>query len=377
MKHIIIIILITFFLSCENKNINLIRLNTNIPDVIPFIEEFNNSNNEIQILINSAFTKEECDIIIFRGHPQNSPYKTTDLSHLFDTEIQKKMFYDNLLNNVTEQSGEIRLLPISFDLSGLIYFKTDKNISSVIKIEDFLEDSESIFSPYWNKDFMIWYYLTYLPNFNIEDKYIDKKKLLSTTNTIKKYSITKNWDVDQFNKKYMHLSPELLVNQKTIDYYFYNLSNYIRYKNKKNISFSLLSSNGNIMTNDIITYIGVNEASKNKKNAEHIISWIFNKKNQSMIIENNFTRPELSTLFNGELSALKEVTEEILPKYYPTLKFLLPRNEVILPPQDLPRLWDSLKEQVLIPTIEQNKNSDNLIDNYEKYYNDWSKKHNK
>ncbi|MGL1890443.1 MAG: hypothetical protein OCD02_02400 [Spirochaetaceae bacterium] len=383
MKQLFTLTLLLLLLSCNKEKLTILTLNTNLPEVVPFIEEFNRQNRNIKILLESTLDSEkQGDLVIFKGDKSGSPYKTLNIQHMLNKQINSNLFYVDLLESTMNSDGSIDLLPLTFDVSGLIYNKINFQHERSIKVENFIDDHNLKFSPYWDTRFIIWYYLANLPNFDSQNSYFDnqifKNTILKTNNFLSER--TDDWNEDIFNNKYLHLSPELLLNTSKIDYYYLTFCEYIKLNTtESNIMFSFLSTNDLILTNDFLTYIGITKQSKNKKKAEDVLTWMFNEKNQENFIKANSNRSATTNLLNGELSTLKNITINILPKYYPGLKKLIPQIDIFTVPKNLPPLWNSLKDEVFIPLLKESKSKLNM--NWQKKYDDlyeeWSKKHNK
>ncbi len=377
--------LISFILiiSCSNDGLKVVTLNSTLPEIVPFVEEFNKNNDDIKIILKLNVNETDCDLFIFRGQPEYNSYDPLNVKHLFNDKIKRESFYTDILNSVIDNKGDIFLLPLTFDLPGLIYNRDNIIHTMNIDSEDFMSNKKMIFSPFWDNNFILWYYLTSVPNFILQDSYLDSEEFIKSANNINSllYKRDDKWDETQFNKKYMHLSPEILIKQSIIDYYFYHLSDYIALNPESNrqLSFSSLSRNSLITIIDEMTYVGINKNSKNIKEAEEVLTWMFQDKNQTEFIRRNYTESGLYKMFNGELSTLKTVTRNTLPTYYPRLNELIPNSEMITTPSNLPKLWDSLKLEAFMPIFRDIKTfpEDTWTKKYFKYYKDWSKKHNK
>lgn len=377
--------LISFVLliSCSNEGLKVVTLSSTLPEIVPFVEDFNKNNNKIKIVLKIGLTETNSDLFIFRGQADNSPYVPENITHLFNKNIKKDSFYTDILSSVIDNKGNIFLLPLTYDLPGIIYNKENIRHTMNIDIEEFISNKNMIFSPFWDNNFILLYYLTSLPNFSLQDSYLDSEELINTANNINSLLSKRDdkWNETLFNKKYLHLSPELLIKQSIIDYYFYYLSDYIALypSSSDQISFSALSRNSLITAIDDITFVGINRNSKNKKASEEVLTWMFQDKNQSEFIKNNFNESGLYKLFNGELSTLITVTKKTLPTYYPRLNGLILNEEMITVPSNLPKLWDSLKLEAFMPIFRDIKTlpEESWTKKYLEYYNDWSKKHNK
>lgn len=383
MKQIFTLIILITLTSCSFNKQEVLTLSTDLPEILPLIEQFNKENSDINIIIQSEMTKKDSDIIIFKGQPQDSPSKTKDLKYLLSQSLANEDFYGDILKYTKTQNDTMELLPLTFDIPGLMYNKNRFNHERVIRLEDFIDNKTIKFSPFWEEDFIIWYYLSKLPSFEKESNYMDYAVFYSTAKKINNMLIDNNdkWDEELFNNKYMHLSPELLIESDIIEYYFINFSDYIKINNKyrKDIAFSFLSTNDLIIASETLTYIGIISESNNKKAAEKVIVWILNKKNQNSYIANNIKDSGLSDLFLGQLSTLTSVSSELIPYHYPKLAPFIPDSNKITIPYNLPPLWQSLKKQVFVPAFLETKNlsEDQWLAKYNNLYKEWLKKHKK
>lgn len=382
MKHFFWIFLITIITSCSINDKTILTLSTDMPEVIPLVEQFNKENSSINIILQSDFSRN-CDIVIFKGQPKGSPYKTTELSHLFNDRLDINDFYTDIIKYSRNEEGSLNLIPISFDIPGLMYNTKRFNHNRTIPLEKLVNDKTIKFSPFWEEKFIIWYFLTKMPSFQKENDYLDSAVFNSTAQSINHMLKNNNdkWDENLFNKKYMHLSPVLLIESDIIEYYFINFSDYIRInnKNRADIGFSFLSSNDLVVTSDKLTYIGIHSDSSNKKKAEDVLCWILNKKNQNSYITSNIKDSGMFELFAGELSTMTTVSSELIPYHYQKLAPFIPASSSITIPFNLPPLWESLKDQVFIPAFLETQNTpDNQWkEKYNTLYIEWLKKHKK
>ncbi|OQY38770.1 MAG: hypothetical protein B6229_05135 [Spirochaetaceae bacterium 4572_7] len=323
MKQIILIITVFTILSCTPQKRVILTLKTDLPEILPLIEDFNKENKSIKIQVEVGLDESEGDIVIFRGQPTSSPYKTSNIESIFSNRLKKDSFYKDILKTTDRIDGTRVLLPLSFDLSGVMYNNKQFNNLRVIKIEDFISDQTIRFSPFWNNEFNLWYYLSNIPSFDKDKQYLDSQLFSEVSNRVKNMVSEENdrWDEAEFNKIYMHLSPEFLINSNMIEYYFVKFSYYVNMKidYKKNIDFSFLSSNDLLIANDSLTYIGLTESSKYKKQGMTLLTWLFQPTNQNKYMTNNIQKSGLDNLFLNQLSSLIEVTEKDIPKHYPKL----------------------------------------------------------
>ena len=78
----------------------------------------------------------------------------------------------------------------------------------------------------------------------------------------------------------------------------------------------------------------------------------------------------------GGFSALRDVTEHILPVYYNHLLTNLPPAQMLEVPQKLPARWDSYRSLVVIPYIQALVTSQNAasVQSLQDYEKEWRKK---
>lgn len=380
MKQLTIICLLILIFSCDNKSLNIVNLNTDLPEIVPLIDAFNSSHTSLKIIINNS---KESDIFIYRGQKNNLPLQGKDISYLFDKKLNKNIFYSEILEDSINTDGSCYVLPLTFNIEGLIYNKNNLSNNKNIEIETFIKDEDIKFSPFWDQEFIRWFYLSNIPQFSIDKFFFDEEVFNDSANLISKMNlkIKDSWDLDLFNEKYMHLSPERLIEKSYIDYYFYNISDYIKLDRQyyPNIKFSILTTNGLIPIKDEMIFVGINNQSKKTKDNDKILSWIFNNVNQTNFIESYQKQNNKKNLFIDELSTLKKITTDVIPSFYPELEGLIPKTDILTTPTDLPILWNSLKPEVFLPIFKDIQlTPENLWGKkYMEYYNDWSKKHNK
>lgn len=367
-------------LSCNSTGPKVIVIKSDLPQILPLIEEFNKNNDSLKAVIDFNKSSTNWDLIIFKGQNSYSG-EVQDLTNYINS-IDEKVFYRDLLLS-SKKDNTIPYLPLSFDVSGLIYKKDRYQNKRIIKIEDFIEDKTLKFSPYWDSNFLIWYYLSHIPSFKKDNKYFDDIVFHNAAQKAKGMltNSRETWDEDLFNKKYMHLSPWVLLTSDTIEYYFMDFSDFIDsdYERKNEIGFSFLSSNDLVTANEDITYIGLKKGSKNQKEAYDFFNWIFKSSNQNLYIENNIKESGQSKLFLGELSSIVDVSQNLLPHHYPKQAIFIPQKEIVTSPRDIPQLWETLKEEVFIPLFMATRTQDvekwkELHDNL---YTQWLKKYKK
>ncbi len=378
MKKAAALFLLFLLLSCKNSSTSIIYIYSELPETSTIINVFNKNNERIKVTLTTEIN--ESDLVIYRGQYKDPPIETLDLKKMFNTKIDRTLFYTDLIDSIYTNEG-IKFIPLSFNIPGIVYSRSQKNISNIIKIEDFVNE-DSVFSPFWNEEFILWYFLSNFPELKLDERLINEEdftKIKSMINRV--YESKKQWNEEEFNKKYLHLSPIYLLKNNFIDYYYLTLREYnnLNKEEKKILNFSALENNGLIIANDYITYVGIRKNSKQVPLAENFITWIFNKENQEKIIADAKSDVNSPLMFLGELSTLKEVSQYTIPDFFKYSYQLIPNPEMITSSGNYPELWESLRKNVLLPLFKnlKNQNYQQWRNSQEEYYIDWAKKHNK
>jgi hypothetical protein len=126
-----------------------------------------------------------------------------------------------------------------------------------------------------------------------------------------------------------------------------------------------------------MVYYGIHRNSRARKAAEAFTQWFFREETQRLILEagkNNRLNETRFGIANG-FSALRTVTEQIFPQFYPALLGRMPPESFLSPPNILPRNWNSLKEQVILPYLHDRIRSTkrNNIRSLDRRLTDWSR----
>ena len=81
--------------------------------------------------------------------------------------------------------------------------------------------------------------------------------------------------------------------------------------------------------------------------------WFFTTETQRMLLEERRSKRlnEASFGIAGGLSAMRTVTEQVFPQFYPDLIGHLPGESFLSAGNILPRNWMSIKERVVVPYL--------------------------
>ena len=142
-----------------------------------------------------------------------------------------------------------------------------------------------------------------------------------------------------------------------------------------NIDYRWICNNSIMPIEDSFTMMGIYKNCKNQVGASEFISWFFQSENQQDILERKNQLKLETELFgiSGGFSAVRDVTEHILPIYYTQLLSNLPPAQMISVSQKLPARWDSYKSLVVEPYL-RDSIIEPTVQPVSEYEKEWHKK---
>jgi hypothetical protein len=122
---------------------------------------------------------------------------------------------------------------------------------------------------------------------------------------------------------------------------------------RSRLEFRYFGDSGKLAVRDDIIYAGVLRKGSGKNAAEGFLRWFFKAQNQAALLERSRTLRISESAFGvaGGFSALAEVTEKILPKYYPDLAGKVPPSAAVRPPGTMPPNWYRIKKELVLPWL--------------------------
>ncbi|MBR4790795.1 MAG: extracellular solute-binding protein [Treponema sp.] len=398
-----------FFFSCREESQERIVIWTSCAEFAQYTELFNSthpgSNAVIVYKENPAQelppAKDELppDIVIgswLRTDKTHKQFKSLD--YLFDRQtISSSMFYTQLLD-----AGKVRknqyLLPVSFNLPAVIFadsnsdFITENYTLTLDQIkaaglsynEKDKKDSFSRigFLPSANDDFL---YLTtklYGVDFREEKGQITWSDL-RLRNAV---SYDRDWinntngsaqDEQDFAYKYLFMPDYRQVTSgRTLLAYTTSNKMFGYMKGQElNIDYRWIKGDGFIPIEDSFLMTGIYAKARNEQGATEFISWFFDSENQKAILERKIEMELNNEMFGiaDGFSALRDITEHILPIYYNQLLTNLPPAQLLRVPQKLPARWDSYKSVVVEPYLNAAITTDEKV-SISDYEAEWRKK---
>lgn len=372
---------------------------TDRPEFALYAESFNAAQDEYKIEFYymeapgqrlSAFPRtaqETPDIVIgnrLKSATIRTLFKPLD-SFFAKNKIAKSTFYPRLLNLGTIEEQQY-LLPVAFNIPALVFTRANaqllsnpftigfdeiKTLSKTYNVERNGIYSRMGFSPIWNDEFL--YVSTALFNAAFREAEIgvvsaqseiagnvmwNAEALDEAIAALRSWTQEVNTSIqaeDDFVFKYFYEpSAKLAMSGRILFTYMDSASLFtLRQEQRSNLDFRWIAENNTIPVSEDTVYYGIHKRGKAKKAADAFTEWFFQAETQHRLLETSKKQRMNETYFgisNG-FSAIRTVTEQIFPLFYPSLLGHMPPSAFLSPPNILPQNWSSLKAQVIIPYL--------------------------
>ncbi|GMO49151.1 MAG: extracellular solute-binding protein [Termitinemataceae bacterium] len=382
---------------------------TDRPEFAFYAQAFNLSQNDFKIelkqfddLSSRLITSKERPDIVVGSWLKSS--KTISRFRPLDKIMRKNSgLKDNLylpLLNLGKNGRKQYLLPVSFDLPLIIFSETNSSLINdqfVIDIEDVKTLGASYnkiengvaqrigFSPLWNPDFLFETARIFGASFKESDTVQwDQDALNKSIVFLKDWVTNVNGGVqvedDFFYKYFFNPSEELITQGRILFAYMRSSDFFTKTKSNLNIDFRLLASG---MSNTKIipiyegaVYYGIDKKSRADNACEAFTLWFFKDDTQEALLKQSQALHIHDTSFgiaNG-YSAMRSVTENIFPRFYPELLGHMKEQEYLMPAQIKPLHWVEMKERVIIPYLKNICKTNNAdMQTLESEIEDWAR----
>ncbi|MDR2782892.1 MAG: hypothetical protein LBB48_03470 [Treponema sp.] len=366
-------------LSCVEPE--KVPLWTDVPEFALYGEAFNASQSKYKVETcyfeltakKLTSTVEQPDVVVGRW------LKSTSTRHLFkpldwllkDNSLDGAFFYPRLLE-LGVIDNEQYLLPVSFNIPALV-FARDNGALTINHFTISLEEAKKLgkaynvinkgaytrigFSPDWDDEFLL------VSAALLNADFREGPPLTWNTEALEKaLEYDKAWireangsiqTVDDFTFKYFVEPSVKLIGQGRILFSYMNSSEIftLDYDQQSNLDFRWLAEKERIPLSEDTVYYGLFQQGSHGKGAEAFTKWFFQPETQRLLLENNKKLQLNTILFGiaGGFSAMRNVTEEVFPRFYPGLLGHMPPASFLSPPNILPQDWLVVKERVVLP----------------------------
>ncbi|MDR2448317.1 MAG: ABC transporter substrate-binding protein [Treponema sp.] len=370
-------------LSCMEPE--RVTLWTDIPEFVLYSEVFNASQTKYKVETHYfeltakklTSTVEQPDIVVGRWLKSASTrrlFKPLDWI-LKDNSLDGSLFYPKLLE-LGVVDDEQYLLPVSFNIPAFVFARDNSALMTnhfTISLEEAKELGKAYnvinrgaytkigFSPNWDDDFLFISAALLNTDFREGDPLSWNADALERALEYDKAWINEANSsiqaVDDFTFKYFFEPPVKLIGQGRILFSYMNSSEIftLDYDQQSNLDFRWLAEEEHIPLSEDTVYYGLYQQGRLGKGAETFTKWFFQTETQRLLLENNKNLQLNSILFGiaSGFSAIRNVTEEVFPRFYPSLLGHMPPDAFLSPPNILPQNWLAVKKRVILPYMHE------------------------
>ena len=320
------------------------------------------------------------------------------LDGLFQQDrLSMEAFYQRLLD-LGNIDGKQYLLPVSFNIPALVFARDRgellsnpftagleeiKALGKAFNVETGGVYSRMGFSPAWDDDFLFVSAALFGASFR-EDSPLDwdKEALERALAYIEAWINEANTGIqaeDDFTFKYFYDPPSKLAINGRILFFYMSSSDFftLPQERRASLDFRWIAGEETIPLSEDMVYLGIYRHTRAKKAAEAFTRWFFREDTQRFFLEEARGKRLNETRFgiaNG-FSALRTVTEEVFPQFYPGLLGHIPPGSFLSPQNILPRNWMAMKERVILPYLHDRIRSGNRsgIRSLDRRLGDWNR----
>jgi ABC-type glycerol-3-phosphate transport system substrate-binding protein len=285
--------------------------------------------------------------------------------------LKESSFYPRLLSlgNIDDRQY---LLPVNYNIPAVVFARDTRDPPSnsfVIGMEEIKEKSKAFnivsngvysrmgFSLSSNEDFLFTAATLFGTGFREASPVAwDSQALEQSIRWIQGWISEANNGIqmeDDFAFKYFYDPPDKLVNSGRILFTFMDSSRFFTLPEERrtNLDFRWIAEKEMIPLDEWSVYYGIHRKTKALKAAQAFTLWFFTEETQKQLLEAAKGKRLHETSFGiaGGFSAMKTVTEQIFPQFYPSLLGRMPPETYLSPPNILPRNWMTIKQRVILP----------------------------
>jgi len=402
-RRVFLLFFAAILLSCNGNKTALIW--TDHPEMVFYSEYFNTSQEHYKVeiryfdspateLISSNIRPDIVVGSLLKNAYTGTYFRTLD-NYLGTNKIPASVFYPQLLERGRIDRSQY-LLPVSFNAPAMVFAKNrSEGLSSpfTIGFEELKKISMEYnsasrgaftqmgFSPLWDNNFL--YIIATLFNSSFREaaplawdtEALDRsmRYVYDWTHEVN----TNNQAVEDFTFKYFFEPPAKLAQSGRILFSYMGSSDFFTLKEdiRSSLDFRWLAEGNRIPLSEGSVYLGLPKKGKSPKAAAAFVRWFFLVDTQNRLLENARANRVSETIFGicGGFSAMRPVTEQIFPRYYPDLLGHMPPAEFLSPADVLPGNWNVLKERIILPYLHDRARSESASEVYplEKRIADW------
>jgi ABC-type glycerol-3-phosphate transport system substrate-binding protein len=403
---LIVSMVLVCFASCGFQSSDTAVLWTDRPEFVFYAEHFNASQDKYKVeplyLESSARMLTESgeypDIVAaswLKSASTRALFSPLDSIFNDKSGISKNSFYPRLLS-LGNIDGKQYLMPVAFNIPALVFSRDhDQSMSNpfTIDMEEIMEkgkfynvETNNIytrmgFSPSWNDEFLFITATLFNVGFREASPIAwDPLALERAITWIQSWITGANSSIqaeDDFAFKYLYEPMAKLVSSGRILFTYMDSSQFftLAQERRTTLSFRWIAEKEIIPLDERNIYLGIHKKARAGKAAMAFTQWFFQTDTQRLLLESSKNKRLNETSFgiSGGFSAMRTVTEQIFPQFYPSLLGHMPPESFLSPPNILPRNWTTIKERVILPYLRERIRISNReeIRPLEKRITDW------
>jgi ABC-type glycerol-3-phosphate transport system substrate-binding protein len=380
-RAVISLLCVLCFPACSLMGTKTAVLWTDRPEFAFYAEYFNSSQDQYKVetryfespaqrLIDAGEAPDMVAGSWLKSASTRSFFKPLD-SFFQNRRIAKDDFYPRLLamGNI---DGKQYLLPVAFNIPALIFardkgevlsnpftigFEEMKTLGKAYNQEQNGAYTRMGFSPAWADDFLFIIATLFNTSFREAapvawDAAALERSMVFTGDWIREVN-TGIQNEEEFTFKYLSEPPaKLALSGRVLFSYMDSAALFtLAEERRTNLDFRWVAERNTIPVSEEAVYYGIAKKGKAQKAAAAFTRWLFQAETQRLLLEKSRDNRMIETSFGigGGFSAMRPVTEQIFPQFYPSLLGHMPPEDFLSPANILPRNWTVLKKRVILP----------------------------
>jgi len=371
------------FVSCALGSSNRIVLWTDRPEFALYGEYFNASQDKYKVEVRyfefPAYKLTETDVypdIVAASWIKSASVRSffKPLDSVFNKDgLNRSDFYPRLLSLGVVDDRQY-ILPVNYNIPAMVFLRESRNPPSnpfTIEMEEIKEKSKAFnvvsngvyskmgFSLSSNDEFLFIVAVLFDAAFREASPLAwDSQTLEQSITWVQRWIEEANTSIqveDDFAFKYFYDPPDKLVNSGRILFTFMDSSSFFTLSEDRrtNLDFRWIAANDRIPLDEGGVYYGIHKKTKALKAAKAFTKWFFSAETQKLLLETAKVSRLNESSFGiaGGFSAMRTVTEQVFPLFYPNLLGRMPPESYLSPPYILPRNWTAIKARVILPYL--------------------------
>ncbi|MDR1250840.1 MAG: hypothetical protein LBK62_01610 [Treponema sp.] len=388
-KALPLAVMMFVLLSCSFNSNTVAVLWTDQPEFAFYGEEFNNAQAQYKIEIR-YFDSLARELVRSGAHPDivvgswlksastRAYFKSLD-GFLTGKGLSKNDFYSRLLAMGSIDDKQF-LLPVSFNAPVLIFARDKGELLSnpftigfteIMQLgKDYNIENNGVytrmgFSPVWDDNFLYIVAALFRVSFQEADPLAwDAAALERAMSFVYSWTQEVNRNSqsgEDFYFKYFYDPPATLALSGRILFTYMSSEELftLAEERRNGIDFRWIAEGNRIPLAGSAVYLGLPKKGKAPKAAAAFVHWFYQAETQRRLLARGKANRALETSFgiSGGFSALRPVTEQIFPQFYPNLLGHMLPEDFLFPANVLPGNWILLKERVILPYLHERARS--------------------